>query len=361
MIRNDLQSRTIDAMRVVLIVCVVMVHSYTSTQCDINTSYYPIYRFVSFFISLNLSQVAIPGFFFLSGYLFFHKQGTYLQHLQRGWSRLLLPYLLFNALILVAYLGVESIPSLNGYLSGNNLPVREYGFVDFLRAFWDGGHWNGGNGTPILHQFWYIRNLLLLGIFSPLILRYVRWTGGVGLGLLALWWIFAPGQAMIAKSVVFFTMGAWFSINRHDFLPRFLRHSRPIMLLFILFSVMTMWFWDYAWSVWLCRMGSLIGVAFVANMTAQSLVWRGHIFPLNHLQGLAFFIYAMHDPLIIFVKRLLLHAVPHTDWMLTLIYFVAPIVVIALCMAAFYTLKHFFPRLMSVLVGTLISLKTRLR
>lgn len=360
MIRNDLQSRTIDALRLVMIFGVVIVHSYTATRADIDSGDFPIYRFVSFLCSLNIAQAAIPGFFFISGYLYFFHTRPYTERLRHSWYRLLIPYLIWNGLILAMYWCVEAVPALRSYLSGDNLPVHNYAVGDFIRAFWDDGHWEEGNGTPILHQFWYIRNLLLLGLLSPLIRRYIRWTGMAGLALLALWWIFAPGQAMVAKSFAFFSFGAWFSLRRQDFLPLFRRYAWPSGVLFLLFAGLTMCFWQQPWANWLNRANDILGVAFFANLVAWFLEKRKITRQLTYLQGLTFFIYAAHDPLIIFVKRMLLRlSAPPTDASLTAVYFIAPLAVMFTCTAVYYLLKYACPRLLYVLVGSRIPKKTR--
>lgn len=359
---NRLQSRTIDALRLVLIFGVVLVHSYTATRADIDSGDYPVYRFVSFLFSLNLAQAAIPGFFFISGYLYFYHTHKYAVRLRRSWRRLIVPYLFWNALILALYWFVEAIPSLNGFLSGDNLPVHDYRIGDFLRAFWDGGHWDEGNGTPILHQFWYIRNLLLLGLISPLIAWYVRKTGAAGLLLPALWWIFAPGQAMIAKSVAFFSFGAWFSIRKEDFLPFFRRYAWASGALFILFAGLVMGFWNQPWANWLNRANDFLGVAFFANLTAGVLARHKTQGRLDYLQGLTFFIYAAHDPLIIFVKRLLLRVSgTPTDFSLTTVYLLAPTLVMGICIAAYYGLRKASPTLLYVMVGARLHKKNSIR
>lgn len=351
MTRPTLQSRTIDLMRLVLIFCVVMVHAYTATRSDIASGQYPVYRFVSFLVSLNLGQVAIPGFFFISGFLYFRTTRTYGQRLQHGWHRLVVPYLFWNALMLAVYWSIEALPALREFLSGDNLPVHAYGVGNFLRAFWDCGNWDGGNGTPLLHQFWYIRNLLLLGLLSPLVRLFVRYTGAVGLAVLALWWVFAPGQAMIAKSVAFFCFGAWYSLRGQDFLPAFRRWGRPAAVAFFLLVALTACFWNQSWSVWLNRLACIAGIVFVADAAARILERREGRRSLDKMRSLVFFIYAAHDPLIIFLKRLLLRFVPATDGALTAVYFLAPLLTLALCIAAYSLLRHTTPRILNRIVG----------
>ena len=73
--KNILQSRVIDVLRFPMIVGVVLWHSFFEgiMGLDIPDSGIPIYHTTSFFISRILASVAVPLFFFISGYLFFFR------------------------------------------------------------------------------------------------------------------------------------------------------------------------------------------------------------------------------------------------------------------------------------------------
>ena len=57
--RGDIQSRTINVMRIILVVYVVMIHSYSGTRGVIYTGQYPVYKATAFFLSLEISQIAV--------------------------------------------------------------------------------------------------------------------------------------------------------------------------------------------------------------------------------------------------------------------------------------------------------------
>ena len=157
--RGDIQSRTINVMRIILVVYVVMIHSYSGTRGVIDTGQYPVYKATAFFLSLEISQIAVPAFFFISGYLFFFGANTYREKLKNRTRTLVVPYIFWNTLIIAAYLILENIPALTPLFRGEAISYR---IPALLREYWDGGSWDNGNGTPIVHQFWYIRNLLSL-------------------------------------------------------------------------------------------------------------------------------------------------------------------------------------------------------
>ena len=352
--KNDLQSRTIDVLRFLLIFYVVLIHSYSSTRGMVEAGDFSGYRFVSFLFSLEIAQVAVPSLFFISGYLFFCRPQPYGMKLRKETRSLLVPYLLWNGLILSMYFCLQSIPALSHFFSGSNLPVRDYDLKDFFRAFWDGGDWNGGNGTPILHQFWYIRNLIILGLASPLIRFYVKLTGWWGAGALLLVWLFTPGQAFLAESFSCFVFGACFSLKRKDFLVLFRKYATTVYILYPIFLIVNMVLRDVRYMLPLDRVGFLLGMVFTANLVAYLVERYGKKKSYAPLRGLGFFLFAFHDPLLTFVKRLAMNlTAPPTDPKLIAVYFLAPTVVIVLSLAVYRLLARCAPRAAGLLTGRL--------
>ena len=358
---NDLQSRTIDVLRFVLIVYVVLIHDYTSTRGIIDLGEFPAYRFFSFLISLEAAQVAVPAFFFISGFLFFLHRRPYKEKIKREGRSLIIPYILWNGLILLLYLLLESIPALRQFLSGNNPPVGEYRLIDLVRAFWDGGSWDGGNGTPILHQFWYLRNLIILSLTSPLVALIIRWTRWVGPTLLIIAWMFYPGQAFLIESIALFTAGAWFSLGKRDFLTWFRSVAKPVYMIYPLLVIANMVLRDNVYFIFLDRLGFLSGVVFTANLTAYfisaadrravtaGLQPRQSYAPLRPL---SFFIFALHDPMLTFVKRAVMKASePLTDMSLTAIYFITPLLVIGICIGIYRFMARYMQPVLKVMTG----------
>lgn len=85
MTNEELQSQTISFLRFPLIVGVVMIHSYFSEVVIngvdlVKNGFFPIYSTVSFLFSQIVSRVAVPLFFFISGFLFFFKINSFTSH-----------------------------------------------------------------------------------------------------------------------------------------------------------------------------------------------------------------------------------------------------------------------------------------
>lgn len=349
--KGDLQSRTINVIRLLLVLYVVMIHSYSGTRSAIDTGQYPVYKTVAFFLSLEISQIAVPAFFFISGYLFFFSTGPYKEKLKSRFRTLLVPYLLWNTLIISAYLILENIPTLDSLLQGktvsDNITV-----AGILRKYWDNGSWDSGNGTPIVHQFWYIRNLIILSIASPavaLAIKYLRWRFPAALMTV---WLFSQGQAFSAESIAFFSAGAYFSIRGKDFMPFFRRMRTASYVLYPVLLALNTVMRDHNYMLPLDRIGFVAGIVFTFNIIGQAIE-KGRIRGEVPLSGVSFFIFAMHDPMLTFVKRaaIKLSDAPLSDTFVTLLYFLAPAITIGVCTGTYAMLDRCFPRFTKVMTG----------
>ena len=108
---DDLLSKTIQFLRLPLIVGVVFIHT-------LNDSYgqFPVYDWTRYLVNDELAHIAVPLFFFMSGFLFFYRTdfsfATYKQKLIKRVHSLLIPYLLWNAeMLVVGFIHPSFVPT----------------------------------------------------------------------------------------------------------------------------------------------------------------------------------------------------------------------------------------------------------
>ncbi|MDE6292589.1 MAG: acyltransferase, partial [Bacilli bacterium] len=103
-----------------LMVMVVLIHAKLSHHQK-----FEIYNFLEFTISDYLCRVAVPIFYVVSGYLFFVKSNLSFRSLKLKLKRrvhsILIPYLLWNAIVLGILIISELI--LPSFRSGNTKPI----------------------------------------------------------------------------------------------------------------------------------------------------------------------------------------------------------------------------------------------
>ena len=132
---TDLQSRTIDTLRFPLMLGVVFIHSafmsyfYPDGRTVFDLENMPVYSLAAYIFSDNLGQIAVPLFFFMSGYLFFYGNGGgfgwrgYLVKLKKRCRTLLVPYVVWNVVYALCFLAAqEFFPEA---MSGRIKPLSE--------------------------------------------------------------------------------------------------------------------------------------------------------------------------------------------------------------------------------------------
>lgn len=189
---SELQSKTISFLRLPLIAFVVLVHcDFVSEVPELSDSVqYPGYNYMSEIIHLLFSQSAVLLFFFFSGYLFFirisdYKSKTYLKKLSNRTRTLLVPYLFWNLIIIVGYLIIQWFAPT--FLPGEN--VAEYNAKDWLVSLWDASAVRNYSSLPLNQPLWFIRDLMVVVICSPLVYIFIKYLRVFGVLVLGVFWL----------------------------------------------------------------------------------------------------------------------------------------------------------------------------
>lgn len=160
---NSDKSVVFNYIKFILILGVVAIHSSIYAHCDIPAN--PIGRGIVLFFANGLTKVCVPCFFLLSGYLYFNNvdrftRVTYLSKTRRRIYSLLIPYLLWN----VIGLGIALLKY--RFFNYPSFGVVEEGHLYIPRLV--EGFWDYANGYPYAFAFWFIRNLIIFVVLSPL-------------------------------------------------------------------------------------------------------------------------------------------------------------------------------------------------
>lgn len=290
-------SAAISWLRFPLIFLIIMLHCYSVVKLNgpRDTYFKTIYPF-----SLWLGETGVPGFFFISGYLFFLSKKTYIQKLSTRIHTLLVPYLLWNTILLSLYL----IAYVAGYPQNINYrSIAEYDFIDFVRLFWDRGTFDNGNFVPLLCPFWYIRNLLIMSLLSPLFYYIIKYGREWFLIIVSVWWMMTYHNAFIPQTILFFSLGAYFSILSINPLEWITNNKKLILILFAIFALS-----DIAMHT---IYGTPINLqahrlALIFNIPALLLladfcIRRGCSSKL--LPNAAFIVFAVHYPIVVLLRK----------------------------------------------------------
>lgn len=165
-------------------------------------------------------------------------------------------------------------------------------------------------------------------------------------------WLFSPGQAFSVESAAFFSAGACFSIHGKDFMSFFVRMRTASYVIYPVLLVLNTIMRENHYLLPLDRIGFIAGTIFTFNLIGQSIE-KGTIRGSAALSGVSFFIFAMHDPMLTFVKRaaIKLSTAPLSDTFVTSLYFLAPAITIGICIVTHILLRRYFPRFTKVITG----------
>ncbi len=339
-------SKVITWLRFPLIFLIILLHCYSVQRLEGSheTYFKVLYPFYNW-----LGETGVPGFFFISGYLFFLSKKTYLQKLKARVHTLVIPYILWNIIMLVLYIATYFL----GYPQNiNGSSLADYHFTDYLRLFWDRGSYDNGNFVPLLCPLWYIRNLLIMSILSPILYYIIRYAREVFLILTAAWWLTTYHNAFIPQTVLFFSLGAYFSIFNINPLQIATENKKLVTILFCLFAVGDL-FSHVAIgtpiNLQLHRLSLIFNIPALL-LLADFCVNHGYTSKL--LPNSAFIVFCVHYPIVVLLRKICISKFyDFSDYVHILLYFACVILATLLSIGFYCILARLFPKDKNILSG----------
>lgn len=283
-------SRLFTALRALLMLAVVCIHAEKGILFALGvTGETPLARGILNVLCRHLFQTAVPLYFAISGYLLYLRYDGNLKDYPRMAARrfktLMLPFLLVNGFWLAWLTVTGSIPGISG-----TTILRERGYLNMLL---------GIDGLPIIYPLWFLRDLFILALASPLFAFFLKRLPYAGLAGIWLCWNFMlqKGIPLEFSGAFFFYLGGLLAVKRAG-----LSAPRPaVIAAWAVFAATTaissymdlsgmVTQWKY--PVW--RMCVLSGVVAVWHWAMWARIGeRGW---LLWLSPSIFFIYLLHEP-----------------------------------------------------------------
>ena len=350
---EQLQYKVFDWLRFPLIVGVVFIHCFGKpfdfSAIDFGNlsgeDYYNLFR-VS--ISHVLTHVCVPTFYFISGYLFFKGLETwdwtkYVSKLKRRVKTLLVPFLIWNTIAIVLKMLVEykngGVDGISNFIAENN----------YWHMYWDCKEWNVDRtnwigwgspaSSPYLVPLWFLRDLMIVVLCSPIIHVFFRHLKIVGVIILVCCYVTGvfikiPGFSDMA--FLFFGTGAYMKMNSINPTEKWYHYRIPIFgIAFLLWIVCTIFDGHNT------KEGDIIYpffviIGFVATLNLATCIVDKNILRMPvFLSKASFFIYLSHTILVIKVFNKL------SQMILTIVF----------CLSVYYVLNKYIPSLCNVLTG----------
>lgn len=322
-------SRTIGFARIALIVGLVFLHyvaypdSDTSPFDGMNPRQHPVATFANSFV-LFFFFSAVPLLSMVSGWLFFSFRADEAVHglfarVRKRIGSLYLPLMAWNLLyVAIAVFACAGWPG-NALLAQLNFQPSEAGWREYINAVF------ALTRHPLAFQFWFVRDLLVTVLVSPLLWLALRHAPYAGMAVLGAAWLVGHDLFVFFRADVafFFYLGALLRTRK---LPLEIGRGATAVLLLAYVALVTLRTLaplavdlEAGRPEWLdmaTRAMRPVGVLACWGLCLQLAATRfGGV--VAQYGGLSFFVFATHFPLIAGVKLLLWPLLPaETDaWM----------------------------------------------
>lgn len=355
---------TIGFARITLIVGLVFLHyqkfpnSTVSPFVGADTATHPLATFVNSFLLFFFFSV-VPLLSMVSGWLFFAfdqapPASALRRRIRRRFISLYLPLVFWNALFLgIVWLVFLQQPS-NPLLGELNIKPATASAMDRINAVF------ALTRHPIGFQFWFVRDLFVTALVSPLLWLLLRRAPYAGALFLGLAWLAGSNLFIFFRTDVlfFFYMGGLLQTQRA---PLHIGRNTALWLMVIYLALVGLRTLAPAFMDLAHARPQLLTAATRAMRLVGVVACWGVFLQLARTQlgqavsrygGLAFFLHAAHYPLLAEVKIQLWRLVPHlTDgWMLAH-YLASVSVTVAVGLTAGLLLAHTWPRAFSLMNG----------
>ena len=320
--------------------------------------------FVEYLGSQTLTRWPVAMFCAISGFLFFRDLAPTFARICVKWRRrartIALPYLLWSAWSLLLFVGLHLVPGSDAYVSPGALHRLDLEtLLERLLVH------------PVAYPLWFLQALFTCVLLAPLIAWLVRQLQWAALAPFAALWLLdvevGPGRYVEFRALLFFTLGALVAtrLRRGTWVPACgaagpatsAALGRWLLPLFVLASVAytAVLRDDTGWQAGLVRK--------LLMCLAVAAVWFGYDAYLSGLgagrwatagAAFAFFVFAAHEPPLMTIERLFLRAAggpEASDVAVLAVYIAAPVLAIALCLAAGLTLRRWMGPVYALLTG----------
>lgn len=297
------------------------------------------------YLSRYLLTATVPAFFIISGFLFFQSvrtftRRTYIAKLKNRYHSLVVPYLLWNLIAAAVFIIKVSAFGYPGYGIVND------NHVDLLRAV--AGFADVADGYPYDFPLWFIRNLIVMVLISPIFYILARYTWTTLIAVIASAF-FTP---LAFHGGLYFLIGAWLALHRHEF-----TNARLTWISTLLIASVPLFFFREDMSrtvIFICVFARNIGMTFFAVLIGRRLS-RLRSLDLQKIPAAAFFIYAFHGLYCSLLRSFILKTIGSgSSLSILLAYTLSVATLIATSLLVYALIRRFFPRILAPLTGSRI-------
>jgi len=299
------------------------------------------------FWSVGIGQIAVPGFFMLSSYLFFRnftREKLPVKWKSRFFS-VAVPYAAWNILYYMGYVIATRLPMVQQVVGKEPIPFNIEEVCNALLHY---------SYAPI---FWYLFQLILLLLLAPIVFVLVknRWIGIAYLGMLiaAIYFHMDTGHPN-TDALLYFSFAAYAAVHWRGFLEQKGTNDRIMAGVGVLIVAV------YSYGIMKEPGANVLWTIVYRLLVPVSLFLMTSAFEMPQAKPwmkLSMFQYGIHFIFVRFMNKgtamVLLKLAPEA-WRMpaaVLVYFALPALIVAVSYLAARILSHFLPPVWQILSG----------
>lgn len=315
-----------------LTVLIVILHANMANLCTGGVS------FLQEVMTAEVTRIAVPIFFLISGFLFFYNyQNTWSDYQRKLYSRthsLLIPYVLF---LLCGSFGMFIL-----------------GQVYTIEAFW--GIVKNGilHLPPIFYPLWFLRDLYIMAVFAPVVYWVIKKVPMFLIVLIVVWLLGKnPLIFPMTETMLFFSLGAflstkvaWLEQTEHKGAWACLCLWGDLCFLnhYVGEDVIKL---PYATHCVIL----LLGIYAIWILYDKLYLRFGERVKFSGIYKYSFFIYLLHEPILTVLKKSGLFFFGYSSLSIGVIYLVAPILTILAVYGIGVFLNTYSPKVLAFVTG----------
>lgn len=299
-----------------------------------------------------ITKSVVPCFFLISGYFFLKEKSLsmklYKEKIYKRSKSLFIPYLIWNILPLLVPITLCLCTSiLTTDLSKFQIYLTEIinnESYNPISLFWK-NKVNGDSFYPANFPLWYIRDLMLIIIVSPIL--YVSLKIFNIYFLLLCFILFLIGIPF-SNILLFFSIGMFLSLNNIDIISLSKKHT--VIILFLYISLFYLVFKSHdSITTKVCMFLGVFSLFSLINMCPSKII---SVF--YNLSKYSFFIYAIHAIYIYRLDDIIYNFVPNNLIFHIISYVSVAIISCLIGILIYRILKVLSPKTLSILCGSRI-------
>lgn len=310
-------------------------------------------RWVKLFITYGIARAAVPLFFMFAAFLQAKKSDSYPILLKKRTKSLLLPYIIWMGLIVFYYGGLKLIilkirPSL---IHNPENTILSWTLTNWIHNTIGYGQ---TNWPALSAQFWFVRDLMILVLISP-VLKWLVQNFPIGFLFFVTAVYAVPVQLylVVSQALFFYVLGLYwgmYDIPLFETVDKISWKENFVLYLLAFFYTYTIGKGDYTTEHYFMVISSCV---IFLKLSALIVRYEKVYAVTSYLAGFSFFLFALHEPVLNgIVSKVWIRFFPMKNTFFCLLqYFVPTFIVIAIGTGVGIALKKICPPLFRLLNG----------